>query len=522
MTTINTATSGCRDTLYRRLLLAYWIEALAVLAAVSLLQPMDDDWFFLRYFPQAGQWGVNTYSWLGDCMLLMRDYWRPLEDLTMTALAMYAPWLFPGLQHTLIVAMAFGAGRLAWALGVAAGAGRCAMGVTMMAGMIAATGLGALTSVDSLTQVSAAFWGMLSIRVFTGRMRWRLPLWVVCCIAACLSKESGFVYVACGPMFRWITGDAPLTRKAVVRSLPSMAAAAVIIAGYLGTYVVMKQVHPVNSVPSANIVRIESAEAVPVTDTAQWDRSTGSHRLTPVTLVKNLGILYGLGGCPVAVSGVYYREWGIVALTLCLAWSGPALLWRMWRRRGRQGQRRATALAAIGVFASLPSLLTRAGEISPFTSNLFFIMAAGILATGFRPRRTDLTLIGLFLTCTLITDSYKYALALRGGNYGIEMGSRVADLTPADATRVAWVGVDENNRDRAGAAFNRSPYRGFGQGSAALRALGYPRGLTLKRFYIADGNDAEKRAEELALTLAPDYDCVWLSSGTSVRVITRQ
>jgi len=522
MTNLNTITTGGRDRLYRRLLIAYWIEALAVLAAVSLLRPIDDDWFFLRYFPEAGQWGVNTYSWLGDCILLMRDYWRPLEDLTMTALASHAPWLFPGLQHTLIVAMAFGAGRLAWSLGVAAGAGRRAMGVTMMAGMLAATGLGALTSVDSLTQVSAAFWGMLSIKVFAGKMRWRWLLWVACCIPACLSKESGFVFVACGPLFHWITGDNPLTRRAVARALPSMAAAAVIITAYLGTYVAMKQAHPVNSVPSANIVRIEPASPVPQADAAQWDRSTGSHRLTPVTFVKNLGILYGLGLCPVAVSGVYYREWGIVALTLCMAWCGPALLWRMWRRRRRQGRRTALTIAALGVFVSLPSLLTRAGEISPFTSNLFFIMAAGILVTGFRPRRTDLTLIGLFLTCTLITDSYKYSLALRGGNYGVEMGSRAAALTPADATRVAWVGVDENSRDRAGAAFNRSPYRGFGQGSAALRAMGYPRGLTLKRFYIADCEGAEKRAEELALALAPEFDCVWLSSGASVRVITRQ
>lgn len=507
--------------IYRNLNILYWVEGFIVLAFVLLLHPIDDDWFFLRYFPNANEWGIGSYKWLNDCILLKRDYWRPIEDIIMTFEARYAPWLFPWLQHILIVTLAFGSGWSARCLGIKAGASPRAMTAVCCVGMLAATNLGSLTSIDSLTQVGAAFWGLLSIRIFASKLRPRYLLWVVTVILACLHKETGFVFAMCGPVYKWFINEDKLFAKGWMRCYgPALAAGVLLTVVYLGVYFTMSHMQGEVGVPTDHAFT-ETVTTTHDESTPAWDQSQKSHRLTPMTLIKNLAILYGLGLYPVAVSGFYYHNYLMVLLTLALGWGGIVLLWRMWRRASGKRRKMFVRLLLIGIYISAPSLITRAGEISPMISNMLFIAATGVLATGMKINKSDIILGCLFVATTLITDGYKYSLALRGGMTGLRMGREAAALTPADACKVLWVGVDESGRDRAGAAFNKSPYKAFDKGNAALRELGYPRGLELYRYTVSDQGDASARADSIANALAPDYDCVWLTSEDEVRVVIR-
>lgn len=180
----------------------------------------------------------------------------------------------------------------------------------------------------------------------------------------------------------------------------------------------------------------------------------------------------------------------------------------------------AVKLVMVGLYVSLPSLLTRAGEISPFISNMVFVIAVGVLISQMRVSAGDFALASLFLAATLMNDCYKYSIALRGGIKGVEMGKEVVAGTPVGARRVLWIGVDEYRRDKAGASFNMSPYRAFGQGSAALRELGYPSDFELFRYKLSDREGAEAKADSIANVMAKDFDCVWLTKGSQVKVIT--
>lgn len=504
----------------RNLNILYWVEALIVLIFVLFLHPINDDWFFLRYFPDPNNWGVSSYKWLNDCILLKRDYWRPIEDIIMTFEARYAPWLFPWLQHVLIVTLAFGSGWSARCLGIKAGASPRMMTVVTCVGMLAATNLGALTSIDSLTQVGAAFWGLLSVRIFASHMRMRYLLWVVTVIMSCLHKETGFVFAMCGPVYYWfVSQDKVFSKDWLRRYGPALAAGVLLTIVYLGIYYTMSHIQDANRVPTDHVYS-ESVESVAQSAAPAWDRSQQSHQLTPMTLVKNLAILYGLGLYPVAVSGFYYDNYFIVLFTLALGWGGCVLLWRMWRSASRRRRHMFVKMALIGLYISMPSLITRAGEISPMISNMLFITAIGVVASGMKIRKSDIMLCALFITVTLITDGYKYSLAYRGGMTGQKMAREAAAQTPANAAKVLWVGVDESGRDKAGAAFNKSAYGAFDKGSAVLRELGYPQRLELFRYIVADNADAAARADSIARALAPEFDCVWLTtSGDSLQVI---
>lgn len=498
--------------------LLYCIEGLVVMSVVMFLMPTDDDWFYLRYFNDPNDWGISSYAWLGNNHWLIRDYWRPIEDFILHNQAHYAPWSFPWLQHVLIVALAFGAGWSAICLGVKAGASPRRMTIITMIGMLAATNLGALTSIDSFTQVSAAFWGLLSIRIFCSSLRLRKLLWLASIVLACMSKESGFIFAICGPVYKWMTsGDTILTRKAVARALPGISVAVLLMIAYLAFYFIMKQQNVETHINSDHII-VENTLAAVGDTPQQWLESTKSHTLTPITIVKNIAILYTLGLYPIAVQGLYYANYTIVAISLLLGWGGCVLLWFIWRKAGRRRRNMFLKLVVLGVIVSLPAFITRAGEISPFNSNMLFLAAVGVLATGYKMRRVDWVLAVSFLSATLLTDSYKYSLAYRGGVCGENMGEEAARLTPPDARRILWLGVDESSYDKAGAAFTKSPYRAFGQGSAALRAMGYPENIELTKYYVLDTPDAAMRIDSIAKTKAADYDCIWITSDDRVKV----
>ena len=508
----------------------YWLTGLAIMCAVMFLRPIDDDWFYLRYFPQHAQWGIDGYTWLGGNILLIRDYWRPFEDLLFFWETSNAPWLFPYLQHFLIVLLAYGAGWSVRCLGVKAGVSPRRMTWIMIAGMLVATNLGSLTSVDSLTNVSAAFWGLLSVRLFNSRLRGRLFLWVLTGFMSCLSKESGFVFILCGPLYRIILqSDSTALKVSVRRNMPSILLAIFLTGIYLGAYFGMKQIQKRNQTapPVYEHIIEESPADQSDTGSQKWLNSSQSHALTPVTLVKNVAILYGLGVYPVAVSGFYYNDYAVIAVTLCLGWGGVIMLLRMWRKARRATRRKVLLLILLGLFVSLPSFVTRAGEISPFNSNLIFLIAVGVLSGGYRMNRLDWLFTSLFLLATLITDVYKYSIAYRGGVIGKQMADEIVAQTPPGARNILWVGVDEQSMDRAGAAYNKSPYRAFGSGSAAIHAMGYPADVTLTRYYVAPDNgesssaglNAYQRADSIARALLPDYDCVWLTAGSTTKVL---
>lgn len=504
----------------RNLTYLYWGSGLILMFFMFFLLPIDDDWFFLRYSQNPSQWGIPAYHWLGNCILLMRGYWRPMEDLLLTYEFRYAPWLFPYLQHFIIVLLVYGSGWSVRCLGIKTGVSNRCMLIIVTIGVVAATNFGAITSIDSMTQVSAAFWGLLSARVFISKLRIRYFIWIVCCILSCLSKETGFILIFTGPLIAIIIDNSNIRVYKIKKYIIGLITAILLTFGYLGAYFGMKLYIQSNEIPETNEnIIIESYENDYKIDEQEWFSSEKSHQLTPITLIKNIGILYCLGLYPVAVNGIYYNNFIIVIITILIGWGGIILLYRMIRRAPIVQKRKALMFALLGIFVSLPSLITRAGEISPFNSNMFFIIAIGQIANQYKFRSFDYFLALLFIICTLTTDVYKYSLAYRGGRIGHEMAENIVRETPPNAKKIIWIGVDESKRDKSGAAYTMSPYRAFDSGSAAIALMNYPDDINLTRYYIQDKGNTSERIDSISQKLLTRFDCIWITSGKKTKVI---
>lgn len=496
----------------------------ATLCAALWILPSSDDWFFLKYFDNARDLGQDPYRWLNDCLLLYRKYWRPIEDVIFNFEKRW-PWLFPYLQHSLVVTGAFASGWLAAKVAVKMGASRRASMAVVCAGILAATNMGAIFSIDSLTQVLASTFGLLSIIAYLSDSRHGKLWWVVSGLLACVSKETGFIFLPAGPCLKTINDlrysiiRTSSVQNALRGNLSGFMVALVLCLVYLGFYAAMSEIYKLQyPIEEPSIVEYVGNPNFEIENT-DFVHSQKSHTLTPQTLIKNIAILYVLGIAPVNVSGLYYNAIAPLLLSLMLCWALPVLLVRFWKKAGSNRRKTVSMVALTGVMVSVPSLVTRAGEISPFTSNMIFLIAIAILATGYKLVLSDKILLAIFLAGTLITDSYKYSLALEGGISGAKMAQEAVRLSPANPEKVLWVGVDEDHLENAGAAFCRSPYRAFNQGDAAIRSYGYIYPKKLKKIIVADGERADEIVDSIARANAAAYDCVWVTRGTNVKVI---
>lgn len=494
-----------------------WFSALFVLflTVSMLILPIDDDWFFLRYFPSAAQWSAGPYRWLYDCTLLPRDYWRPFEDMFLFALARN-PQAFPYVNHLLTVVCCFASALIARKIAVRLGAasGTSLAITTTMA--VSATSMGAMLSIDSLTHVSATLWGFLSMWAFISLKGWkRIALWLAAGITAIFCKESGIVYLFAGVLLDMIADHSgkPLPRKLIDRRWAAITA--LIISGaYCLVYFYLQSL---NAQPE-QVADIASQQ--PHSLTTDLLTSGQSHRLTPATFIKNIFIIFIGALWPVDTTALYYPSATLLSVTAVLGVAGPLLLMSAWRRA--ESSRRSIFMQLIALTAAigLPTLITRAGEISPFPTNLMIGIAISVLVadrriSGIRGHM----LVAAFLAATFITDMHKLSIAIEGGRQAQEMACRIVALSPEAPDSVLWVGIDESAEDRAGAAFNRSAFRGFARGAAAIREYGYRYPRKLTKIIVPPGPKAREKVDSIAHNAAAGYDCVWITSGSSVEVL---
>lgn len=520
------------QTIDTRLKITFILLWAIVLSAALQLLPCADDWFIIGYMDRHEAWSITTYRWLNDNPLLIRGYWRPIEDV------LYFwegrnPWVFPWIQHLLVVTCAFATGWTAYLIGKKIGVPPRRMLITTCIAMPVATNMGALMSIDSLTQVMSAFWGLLSVYFYLSDKRYRYVMWILCGCMACMSKESGFIFFTVGPLLALAMDysgcNFKLNRPKAGKLLSHRDFQYLLIGGimcllYLGIYFTMKNAWLDAGLDQPVQELIEHIGPTEDTDdgATEFLRTGHSHKLTPVTFVKNIAILYGLAIYPANVSSLYYGEYGWCLFSILLGWTGLALIVRMFRKAPSSIRRKAIAIACVAVVVSLPAMITRAGEISPFNSNMLFMIAVAMLASGYEFKRIDKAFIIVFIAITLVTDAYKYSLAYEGGRHGRDMAREVVALSPKNPGKVLWVGVDEEYADKAGLAFSRSAFRSFWRGAAAIAEYDYMYPRQLDQVIVTDVMGADQIVDSIANARLKDYDCVWITRGTDVRVLTER
>lgn len=507
------------------------LYALSMLLSLQLL-PIDDDWFFLKYFPQSSSWGVESYPWLWGNRLLPRDYWRPLEDILL-GFQTHHTSTYPYLNHIFVVSVYYASMLLLYPLGRRLRISAKYLWPSIAIGCILANNMGALFSIDSLTHVLATFFGLLSVLALSRiRSGWRWVAWIMAGFMACVSKESGCVYFVIGPLYLLLGRNCEnktITFWALLKKSPRYVITGIVPALiYAGGYYWLKKQQPVEQEsPAAEMVVYKNSSNGANLHVAglkgdgfmeQMEVSQKTHRLSASVIAKNIFILYGAGIFPADTSAVYYHNYGLLALTAFLGLGGPILAIRMLRRRGNYPSGVLWGVAVLGVIASLPSLATRAGEISPFISNVWFVLLLAGLLEGYKWRQGDTLLTFAFICATIITDGHKFSLGHEGGVAARQMATEAASQMGSRPGKVLWIGPDESGLDRAGAAFSRSPYMAFRQGEALTMQYDYKQPLKLHRIFLPENASDAEIAEEVAANIS-HYNYIVITRGRNVRVV---
>jgi hypothetical protein len=398
---------------------------------------------------------------------------------------------------------------------------KTALGATLFF-IFAANSMACVFAVDSFTQVMAIFFGILSVKFYLSNVRGKYFYWILCGLIACFSKESGFVFFVTAPFVKALVDNqqgkinnvkeffTTYTKLVLIACVPALV--------FLSVYFGMQQLY----IDGDGLTVTSVSSAVPTDSFSTIEKLTttsSEHKLTPATLLKNVGVLYVLGIFPVDTSGVYYSNWGVVALTLLLALFGLILLWRLFRKFNRKDWIRLTISIILVLIYSAPFMLTRAGELSSCMVNMFIALFIALLFNDYKIRKFDVVLLIIFTVCTLITDIHKYSLAYTGGKIGVRMGNEVKEKSIENPNIVLWIGFNERFLDKAGAAFNKSPFKAFGQGAAAKRAYNYKYPVQMDKLLFPSQKYDQNMVDSVVSVSLEQYDCIWITYGDKVQVI---
>jgi hypothetical protein len=498
-----------------------------MLALSLMIQPSADDWYFLRYFSSASNWHVSSYHWLYNNILLPRNFWRPWEDFILFG-ETYFPYVYPYLNHFLIVTLHFASGifllKIMKQLKIKE---KLAFYATLFY-LMATTAMGGAFSVDSITQVLATFFGILSVYFYLSSFRFKYVLWVLIGFMACFSKESGFVFFIIAPLIKLLT-EVRANKLQTIQQIDRRAFfKAVIIASipmflYLGVYfsLTTAQRNYTKALKKDNVVsQIDQKRNADYSKTT-FELMTSSqkgYKLSSTIFVKNVFILYIASVFPIDTSSIYYSNWWLLILSFALSFTALFILVRLLRHKKIQWLQLAVCVLLV-LIASSPSLITRAGEISPHQVNLFMALLFTVLFETYKLRKWDNVFLLLFVVSTLITDSHKYVMAFNGGNVGRAMAKEVKRKSIANPDKVLWIGPDEYLSDRAGAAFNKSPYNSFFQGNAVIREYGYIYPKVLNKIILPSPVYDRNIIDSIIQSKIGEYDCIWITHQNIVEVI---
>ena len=511
----------------------FWGLFLLFLGSSLLIQPIGDDWAFLRFFKEAEAWNVEPRLWKHDCILMPRigHYWRPIEDIVYSYQQRYHPAWFPYLNHILTVSMCFGSIYLMSV--IAAGFGfdrkKCLCVFSLCA--FFPTNMGTLFSCDGFTQASALFWGVLSACGYLSGCRTGKAIWIAGGFLACFSKETGVLFFVAGPLLhvlRRAYGDKETNLFKLISwsNVGIVAKSAIPIVLFVAVYALNSSMLATWMGKTDETPAIAPAAEAPPPPESGSDsfvgylaKSHSDHKLSPATFVKNVYILYAAPWFPVDTSSVYYRNWTVLGVSAILSLSGPLLFFMLYKRLKPADRTLFWGLVCIAFLVSLSSLVTRAGEMSSITSNAFLAFA---LVPLLHANETSLHRSGLaclFVLSTLFTDAHKYSLAYSGGMTAMKMAREIRENTLGNPSRVLLISRDEKELDRAGGAFNSSPYHAFGHGAAAIREYGYEHPGKLDELLIPMGEFSEERVESIVEGNIGCYDCIWIVKDDVVTVI---
>lgn len=400
-----------------------------------------------------------------------------------------------------------------------------AYGVSMSL-LFATTSMGSLLSIDSVHNVGAVFFGMLSMMYY---LKDKYLLWFIWGIIAAFSKENGFVWFVAGPIvqelirqrnaygnFSFSRMESSFLKKILGSVLP------VIL--FLAVYFAMRP-HVMEQI---GMLDNDMSKATTSFSSELFDmQAVGGgenkwYKLTPAMIFKNIGILYFLGILPIDTTAVYYRNYIPLILTTLLS-----LIWALYLLRPfacyiKRNWQEAVLMVLLIIWLSLPSMITRAGEISPLSDMTFITIFMGfILDKSHKNNALFLTAFSCFIASTLITDIHKYYMSFKSGHIPMVMADEIIKQMPHIPESVYLIKIDNYSGKKTG-AFIYNIGDGFKNGESVRHKYNYeyPKHTTVLLIPETDVASIYAKVDSVVdcCKRQLSYDYIWFVYNENVKV----
>lgn len=481
-----------------RVILYSVISVLLLTASIYVL-PNNDDWFIFRKFGKtfSENWPeiFNSYQ----------SYWRPVENL-FSFIVVAFPLSFPYLNHVVVIVFHLLSALVLSKLSGVFIKNNNLKDLITIAFILNPMSMASVFSIDATAQVLATFSGLAATLIFFKyKGFFRYFIWILLTLLATFSKETGIVWFVATPLLYFLNqlvnnpgGKISLNRELIFNLIMG---AFVVLCYFIARY---------SFYPESFVI-------------AQTN-SPDSYVLTPDVFVKNILILFFAPIFSIDTTAIIYDKnilLSLITILLNLPWI--YVLFRLIRNY-LQNKTHFLVLGLmliIVVVASSPSLLTRAGELSPHPVIPLLTLFLGIILAEFKEklRFSKITLV-LFFISLMIVDIHKYILIYQAGKVGNDIAIELKEKTKVNPENVLLLIVDNYSELKHG-AFHPVAGRSFHEGDAAfwLYKYKYPKHKKVVMIKPQNNIDINKQVEDSVKFHNKGFDCVWIVNNMEVQVI---
>ena len=406
-----------------------------LLYAVTLLQPVHDDWsyFTTPYYDFGDDFTARLKPYF--------SYWRPFDGLFGYVLSL-APGLFPTLNHIAVYLAHLASTFIVYRLCRTFGFSAFARNVATIFFFISPAMLGTVLGIDSMNQAYAQAWGLLGTLFYLEmKGRARLPLWLGCTLVATLCKENGITFFVIPQILAYTSGKISFRQ-----ALKDTAWALAVMIIY---YVARKALYNEN---------------VCIDD--EYLENTLLRKL------KNIGVFVGMTWIPLDYVSLYHapsRNLAVVAVTAAM--SVPFVLYLFFSKPRNMRSRLFAGLAVCMIIAVSPHLVTLISAMHPYASLGLAALIVAYLTDKAASRRTVTVLFALFIASTAYVDWHHWQKSYQSSMTGKRMGQEAVRKLGRPVDSVFIIHIDRGEQKYS--SFCAIPYDAFGWGKAIYKETGY-------------------------------------------------
>ena len=450
-----------------------------LLWVTSLILPTFDDWTSTTH-PDFNPFFIK------ERFLFYGYHRRPFDAMIGYIAGLNPKLLFPTFNHCVVVIghviCAFSVYRLLDVLGF----GNLAKNMATLYFFIAPVTMATVTAIDSMNQVYALLFGIISFLLFIKLNKWKYIAWITTIIIATWWKENGLMWALITPILAF--GFDFIDRNSFKKSL---IIGIVIIAGYAFAIIILPKditIHP-EYVPEGgklivNLVKFFFTTFITIDYIYLLHHPSRNLFAATITLLLTLPWLYY----------IYIKDinkfvnkkiiCSILALLIAVAPHIGTVFSMMHTYAG-------LAIVAIIIGYSIDSIKTHKRG----------------LATGFL----------LFIVASLIIDIHLIKSSIDSGLIGKKMAVEAIQKTGKPVKSVFLIIVDDDYPKLS--SFCVIPYEAFGWGLASRYETNYEWPKEIQDTVIERKADSMKKVYQIADNHSNRYDCVWIVNHTEIEVI---